>query len=340
MSILLKRLISDREEAERYAKRATSDAVHWSEQVADLDKAIAAISPQQSRTEESVSLMRDGDVAVGVTSHNEVRTQPESATAALFWYASGDEEMYNIGPCDTREQVIAAALADEVGISPDLKRQCFSIIQAAQEPLKLSHIIDVDDIVDRSLDGMLGEACGHDHDPTDLIDHIKKEQWDALQIRLRSVTDEWQAEQKIVVVPNMFTDSTNPERLTYVYVDKKHALAHPWSEIPDEGVRENLVVADGDCYAQIGGEWFGPMPLPEGFAEWTPKAAVADGTVLEFWWFDGKRVTDLADKDWTEPPAAYRIVITTPDLTADTEPGGTAGIWAAARGLTDVKEDA
>jgi hypothetical protein len=177
-----------------------------------------------------------------------------------FWYASGDEENYSVGPCASREEAIEVALQDETGISPDLKRQCFVVIRATQKPLNLSRMIDVDSMLDSHMDGIFYDAAGPEHDPAELIDHIKQEQWNELEQRLRATTDAWQAERGIVVTPRVFNESTNPESVQCLYINEAHVLAHAWSKAPEKFIHENVFVADGDTYISVAGQWYGPTP--------------------------------------------------------------------------------
>lgn len=261
--------------------KAGEDLADWVD-IGLRDKAIAALSPGNDLG------LFDENPAAGDT---EVRNQAEGEAGEpkMFWYASGNEEDFAIGPCGTREEAIEQALDDEVGISTDLKRQVIFVMQAYQEPLKLSRMISVDAILDRAMDGLLGDAAGDEGEPDQLVDHIKQEQWKALEAKLRETMDAWQAEGDIVVTPYVFTRSTKPEAVCYLCVGEEQVVARKWEDAPFEGVMDAKHVADDDTYALINGEWFGPLPegahAPIGAAEITA---------------DAERISVVTDQDRVE----------------------------------------
>lgn len=279
--------------------KAGEDLADWVD-IGLRDKAIAALSPGNDLG------LFDENPAAGDT---EVRNQAEGEAGEpkMFWYASGNEEDFAIGPCGTREEAIEQALDDEVGISTDLKRQVIFVMQAYQEPLKLSRMISVDAILDRAMDGLLGDAAGDEGEPDQLVDHIKQEQWKALEAKLRETMDAWQAEGDIVVTPYVFTRSTKPEAVCYLCVGEEQVVARKWEDAPFEGVMDAKHVADDDTYALINGEWFGPLPegahAPIGAAEITA---------------DAERISVVTDQDRVEPTTPPSP---DPDLLLENQPG-------------------
>ena len=64
------------------------------------------------------------------------------------------------------------------------------------------------------------------------------------------------------------------------------------------------------------------VEIPEGFEKWPPTQIFPLGTMLEYWWSDGKRHISPADKDWTEPADAYRIISQPADQSEESAPTG------------------
>jgi hypothetical protein len=233
-------------------------------------------TPAEMKANESLFAgQRSADEAAGCPHHGD-----KAEDAGWYWHASSDEERYTIGPCDSREEVIEEAIESECGLSPDMKMYSFVITEARQDLVDLARYIDVDDMVDRWLDGSLSDI-GDPDDGAAIIDHIKTDQWGALQDQLQKAAREWQAEQKITIKPWIFTDQRNSETVRRLITPEGAKTFKPWTEIPDGAFARDRISmkADGDHYFCIAAEWYGPAP--EGVVEPAQSAssnpALSDG---------------------------------------------------------------
>lgn len=123
---------------------------------------------------------------------------------SLKWYASRDGEAYTVGPCDSRDEVIQTARTD-------FDSAPFWVVEATQDPLKLSDTISGGDVLVEAQEGAWDEHAEPGGDP--IGDDVTDAQIDDLTARLRRAADEWQAAHRIVFVPWMFTRMENLEKV-------------------------------------------------------------------------------------------------------------------------------
>lgn len=129
------------------------------------------------------------------------------------WYASESGETYEVGPCATREQAIAGALYDELGLHDDHSACTFTVAEATQPHLQIGHIIDVRRSIEEAEDGgQWSEYIGEGGDG--LVDNVTSDQWADLDQRLLAAADEWQAAHGIIIKACAFGDLRNEERIT------------------------------------------------------------------------------------------------------------------------------
>ncbi|WP_300379574.1 hypothetical protein [Henriciella sp.] len=150
------------------------------------------------------------------------------------WYASADEENYTVGPEASREDVIEAAIGDEVGLGDQNEdgswNISFHILEARKEPVQMADYFHVgrwvEDLENGPFYDMSGEACGWNDDS--IVSHIKSEQWTELQQVVRAAIAKWQSERDIQIRPWVFTESRNGEDISMVLPadeDANRALA-------------------------------------------------------------------------------------------------------------------
>jgi hypothetical protein len=117
-------------------------------------------------------------------------------TPDLKWYASRDGENFTVGPYGTRDEAVAEARGIFDGR--------FYVVQAAQDPLRLSATVDGMDVIENAECQDWTDFADPDGvDP--LMDHVTDDQVADLTARLRKATDEWQDWHGIVIHPWAFT---------------------------------------------------------------------------------------------------------------------------------------
>lgn len=115
-------------------------------------------------------------------------------TTSWHWYAGRDEENYPIGPCDTRADALAAAIAEECGIrTRDAGGWELSIhlVEARKDPLRLAKWIDIDRMLELVEDDISESDRGSEHDDGPFFD-LTTDQADDLEARIACACDEWQ----------------------------------------------------------------------------------------------------------------------------------------------------
>jgi len=115
-----------------------------------------------------------------------------------FWFSGSNDEWYQNGPCKTREQAIL-----------ELDGEGGYIIEARQDPVKLSDYADLEGAIERAHEGSY-DLIGEDGDP---IFEVTPEQEKDLIARLKAAADQWQADHKLVFTPRMFTATRNAEKI-------------------------------------------------------------------------------------------------------------------------------
>lgn len=144
-------------------------------------------------------------------------TQPASQTMTddFKWYASRDDEDYEIGPCSTREEVVELAMDADLGLrqGPDgnWDQLTFYILEGMQDPIDLSKHLPVDVIIEGLCESVDEEHGWEDQYPSENAWTVEQE--NDLRARMRQVVADWQAQHGIVVRPSIFTHIRTKERV-------------------------------------------------------------------------------------------------------------------------------
>lgn len=114
------------------------------------------------------------------------------------WYSGSNEETFEYGPFDTREQAIA-----------ELDGEGGYVIMARKVPLRLSGYFDADTLLENAEDAA-HDACNEDGDPVFDIDSDHKAD---LEARVRAAIEVWQYAHNLTFVPWAFTGTKNLESI-------------------------------------------------------------------------------------------------------------------------------
>lgn len=132
------------------------------------------------------------------------------------WWASADEEFYRVGPCDTKEQVIACAVDEELGYheKEDTASCRFYVTEARQDLLRIADWIDAEGIVERAEDAIYDSdrACS-EFDDGPIFDMTPDQEKDLIA-RIRKACDEWQDAHRLRFQVNTFSAMRNKEAVT------------------------------------------------------------------------------------------------------------------------------
>ena len=112
-----------------------------------------------------------------------------------FWYSSNDEECWQGGPYDTREEAEGKAKASEHRL----------IVEATKTPIRVSLCFDEASFIEQAEESLYDRA-NEDGDP--LLDFLPAVNLD-LQARVRAAIDDWQVAHQLAPVAWRF-DSTGP----------------------------------------------------------------------------------------------------------------------------------
>jgi hypothetical protein len=138
-------------------------------------------------------------------------------TSAFKWYASSDGEICTIGPCDSREEVIAEAELEELGLrqgengGPDVLH--FHIVEASLDLVDISQHLNIDNVA-CGLCESIDEEHAFDGDEYPSEDAWTSEQEKDLELHLRAAVAAWQLRHAIEIQPNKFTRERNQEEVT------------------------------------------------------------------------------------------------------------------------------
>lgn len=129
------------------------------------------------------------------------------------WYASGDGgEFFMVGPCATREDAIAEAIADRLGETEDVDEEtgepawflCFEIAECRNRPVPLADWIGAERLLERADEEICdSDRRGSEFDDDTVFD-VTPEQSADLISRIRRACDEWQAAHGLVFTVNTF----------------------------------------------------------------------------------------------------------------------------------------
>ena len=111
------------------------------------------------------------------------------------WWAGSDEEWMSIGPCDTREEVIADATSERMGEFQDEHdgewKLGFHITEARQDPLRIADWIEADRLLERADESLCdSDRVSYEHEDGPWFD-VTIEQGKDLEERIKRACDEW-----------------------------------------------------------------------------------------------------------------------------------------------------
>lgn len=116
------------------------------------------------------------------------------------WYAGYTDEFFNVGPCDSREEIIEEGRSnyDDDG---------FYIIQAKKAPLQLSSYVDIDLMMENADES----ASDMSNEDGDSVFELSTAQMKSLSECVSNALDNWQQSNGIRFMPHVFTDVCNEE---------------------------------------------------------------------------------------------------------------------------------
>jgi hypothetical protein len=130
------------------------------------------------------------------------------------WYASADEEAYGCGPEATREAIIAAATADDIGFYHDestgIVSQSFHIIEARKNDVLLAEEFSASTWL-QGVNEQLEEFTNEDG--ADIVS-LTPSQTASLQATVREALHKWQAEHGLRFQPWVFAETRGEEQIT------------------------------------------------------------------------------------------------------------------------------
>lgn len=116
------------------------------------------------------------------------------------WYASGDGEMYDLGPESSREAIIAAG-NDFFDGDP------FHIIEARKDYIQVADYFDADTFLTELEEGRLSDQCPEER----LFSNVNEQHRTELTLKVKETIAEWQRLHDIKIVPWVFTETRNAE---------------------------------------------------------------------------------------------------------------------------------
>lgn len=145
---------------------------------------------------------------------------------AWHWWATTDEENFQIGPCTTREAVIAQALGDEIGaydatdgkvdeegnsVAPEW-RCSFHIAEAKDYNIDLARFFDLEQWFEWASESMDDNNCGSDDDGEwHPLDEISQEQKANLDAAIKATIRNWQKHHALPLRSYWFAQTRNEE---------------------------------------------------------------------------------------------------------------------------------
>ncbi|OJX99076.1 MAG: hypothetical protein BGP07_03150 [Rhizobiales bacterium 63-22] len=116
------------------------------------------------------------------------------------WYAGPDDEVFTIGPCDTREEAIEEAQG--------YGYEGFHLVEAVKDDIRLADYIGADNILEEAEERAY-DLC--DPESSESLFDVTGDQCADLTARLRKACDEWQEAHGLRFVPWAFTRTRNAE---------------------------------------------------------------------------------------------------------------------------------
>lgn len=134
------------------------------------------------------------------------------------WYASSDEEIYTVGPCDSRQEVVDAATSDELGYDHESQTMVFHIMEAKKDPLDLARYVSTDRLLEEINERIYEDDYGSEID--DYLASLTKEQEADFDRCIREAIREWQQRNGIVVKTWTFFHTRNREAISVAAPDE------------------------------------------------------------------------------------------------------------------------
>jgi len=116
------------------------------------------------------------------------------------WYASGDGEMYEIGPEPTRDAIILRA-------NDYFSGEPYHILEARKDLVQVADYFDADEFLTELEEGKLADQCTEDR----LFANINERHRVELTLKVREAIAEWQRRHDIKILPWLFSESRNAE---------------------------------------------------------------------------------------------------------------------------------
>lgn len=143
-----------------------------------------------------------------------------------FWFASNNQEDYAIGPFADRDEAIATAISDELGLDDDNGSQHFWIAEGHQPPLRLADWFDSDRFLETCNDALWdSDRVSYEHDDGDIFS-CTRDQGADLIARLKAACDEWQAAHNLTFNVRTFSAMRNMESISLTK-DQIDAMSQP-----------------------------------------------------------------------------------------------------------------
>lgn len=144
-------------------------------------------------------------------------TNTEKQPAGVWkWWGGVDEEVCTYGPCETKEQVIAEAVADGAGefqAEDGTWKVGVHVVEARKDPLRLADwIVDIDDLLERAEDRVSDSDRSSEYDNPPYFDCTKAQQ-DDLANRIKAACDDWQTAHGLTFITWTFSATRNHEHV-------------------------------------------------------------------------------------------------------------------------------
>ncbi len=142
----------------------------------------------------------------------------ETSNLAWEWWASRDAEIYRIGPCKSRDEVIAEATHAGEGIEGTAEDGShivtFYIVEAQRGNLRLADWIGAEDALERADESVAdSDVTGSEADEPPYFKATPDQEAD-LAARLRRACDDWQEAHGLTFTCATFSASRNEETIT------------------------------------------------------------------------------------------------------------------------------
>lgn len=133
------------------------------------------------------------------------------------WWAGENEEWMTVGPCATRDDVIAEATDARLGeFESETGRTMlgFTVVEARTDPLRLADWLVHDEVLVFAEDALLdSDRVNAEFDEGPWFEASEEQQADLID-RLKRACDEWQEAHGLVFAPSTFSATRSQEHVT------------------------------------------------------------------------------------------------------------------------------